>query len=94
MTSWITSPVKQRQGILVFGDIVLFLLFVIGATVGNAWVASRSLQTMVGDVGWTWPLLLLGIQILVLYIFNLYRLDPRGRTHASGPPSARRGRCG
>ncbi len=79
MTGWITNPLKQRQGVLVLGDVVLFLLFVVGTAGCNALLASQPLSTTLGAVGWTWPLLLLGIQILVLYVFNLYRLDPQGR---------------
>lgn len=79
ISSWVTNPVKKRQGVLAAGDLVVFSFFVVGISVGNALVASRPIGATLRDVGWVWPLLLLGVHVLVFCTFNLYRLDVRGR---------------
>jgi exopolysaccharide biosynthesis polyprenyl glycosylphosphotransferase len=80
MKSWVTNPAKQRQSILVVGDIVIFLAFVLAtATVQASSTSQTPVSFLLEAVGAGWITSFLGIQLLVLYISDLYRVDGRSQ---------------
>jgi exopolysaccharide biosynthesis polyprenyl glycosylphosphotransferase len=79
MTKWITNPTKQRQAILAAGDSILFLVFVLGVAATHANTSSQTVYSFLEAVGPGWIAAMLGLQLLVLYVVNLYRVDVRNR---------------
>jgi lipopolysaccharide/colanic/teichoic acid biosynthesis glycosyltransferase len=79
MIKWITNPTKQRQAVLAAGDSILFLVFVLGVAATHAITSSQTVYSFLRAVGPDWIAVMLGLQILVLYVVNLYRVDVRNR---------------
>lgn len=79
MTKWITNPTKQRQCVLAVGDSIIFLAFVLGVAATQAVTSSQTTYSFLKAVGPGWIAAMLGLQLLVLYLVNLYRIDVRTR---------------
>lgn len=75
MTSWATNPAKLRQYAMLLADAVVFVLALSSAVLLRAQLSGQSPGEIVARMGFTWPVVLMTIYLLSLFVFNLYDLS-------------------